>query len=129
MDTEFRARLKTPRREYVLGAVIKAIEPKIARNSGRPYATVSFENYPMFFTLGEVKARWIRTAMDEAGLVGELLVPGDELNLDVKWRAHPVMDPLTGKWSDIIYPDPMIDIRAHVQRRKLFAALIQEGRA
>lgn len=84
---EFRAKLRKPKSELVLGAIVSALQPRVSAR-GLAYVVVRFSNYPLVASLNEMQTMRLRQAMRVHGLTEELVKVGDVVHLNVRWIEH-----------------------------------------
>ena len=116
---EFCAKLHLPRREYVLGALIAKVEPRIS-HAGIGYANIRFSNYPLIANFNQFDASQVNRSFEQRGLYfGEAdIMPqvGDLVHLDVRWVLGPHAVP-GNRGQRPWYPNVRLDLRAFVDQR------------
>ena len=105
---EFRARLRAPKPEYVLGAVVSQLSPHVS-SRGQYYVIIRFSNYPLVSTFTEYDGDILRRLLEARGADYAPPQVGEAVNLDVKWRD------MRGK----VYPFVRIDLNALLESRRL----------
>lgn len=85
--SEFRAKLRKPKDELLLGVVIKELQANVSK-SGIPICKVTFENSPWFVHTSKNSIDMIRQLLAVNGYrVGEdTLQVGDVVHVNVNWR-------------------------------------------
>jgi len=108
---EFRARLRAPKPEYVLGAIIESVDTG-RTTSGMGFARTGFSNYPFFTYFNYYDAEQLRGLYLLNGFRAsdEQCVPivGEMVNLYVKWQMST---------DFILRPLVHIDVLALVEAR------------
>jgi hypothetical protein len=99
--TEWRAHLRPPRDEYVLGAVISGLEGRVSKARGFPYILVRFENYPFVAVWSAYDQQRFQRAV--GCLSSDLpLTQGSTVHLFVRWRPRPDQ-------PEVVVPDVRVD--------------------